>query len=193
MKETDGQKEENPEQAIAGMIRQSSEAGQLLSESEILHLVLHHQLLLPPVSDPEKEVGKILHNLVQGDEDLRHLVAPDGSRRYYSANFMTETYAQILLQKQGSRLLLIAEVVRENSKLYPRPVALDMFTHPPFQFTEEEVLNDLERMRREAEYTDVGSVTTSTSRIFLYSTLHLEPGHASMLAEWFDVGQFNNP
>jgi hypothetical protein len=27
----------------------------------------------------------------------------------------------------------------------------------------------------------------------LYSALHLEPEYASMLAEWLDVGQFNNP
>ncbi len=193
MKETDGRREEDAEVAIAGMIRQTSEAGQLLSESEILLRVLKGHLLLPSAADPEKEVGKILHTLVEGYDDLHPLIAPDGSRSYYSAFFMTETYARILLHKEGSRVRLIAEIVRDNSRLYPRPVPLDMFTHPPFKFTQEELLNDLERMKREAEYADVGSVTTSTSRIFIYSTLHLEPDHASMLAEWFDVGQFNNP
>jgi hypothetical protein len=34
---------------------------------------------------------------------------------------------------------------------------------------------------------------TSASSVFLYSTLYLEPAHASMLAEWLDVGQFDNP
>jgi hypothetical protein len=29
--------------------------------------------------------------------------------------------------------------------------------------------------------------------VFLYSTRHLDPDHASMLAEWLDVGQYRNP
>jgi len=29
--------------------------------------------------------------------------------------------------------------------------------------------------------------------VFLYSTRHLETDHAAMLAEWLDVGQFENP
>jgi hypothetical protein len=48
-------------------------------------------------------------------------------------------------------------------------------------------------MAAEEEYRDILPTTTSASRIFLYSTLHLEPEYASMLAEWLDVGQFNNP
>jgi hypothetical protein len=180
-------------QAIAAMIRQSSEAGQLLSESEILRRVADQHLLPSPTSASAEGVGNIPKNLVEGIEDLHYLAAPDGSRSYYSSNFMTEAYAQILLRKQGDRLRLIAEVVRGNSALYPRPVPLDIFTHPPFEFTQQEVLNDLERMQGEAEYRDIVPTTTSTSRVFLYSTLYLEPDHASMLGEWFDVGQFNNP
>ena len=106
---------------------------------------------------------------------------------------MTETYAMILLQKLGDPLRLIAETVRENSAVYPRPVPLDIFTQPPFDLTRQEVLNDLERMAAEDEYRDIVPTTTSASRVFLYSTLHLEPEYASMLAEWLDVGQFNNP
>jgi hypothetical protein len=48
-------------------------------------------------------------------------------------------------------------------------------------------------MQGEKEYLDIASTTTSSSRVFLYSTLHLEPDHAEMLAEWLDVGQFENP
>jgi hypothetical protein len=106
---------------------------------------------------------------------------------------MTEAYARILLQNQGDRLRLIAEIVRQNSAAYPRPVPLDLFTHPPFDLTPQEVLNGLEGMSVQDEYGDIEPTTTSTSRVFLYSTLHLDPEYASMLAEWFDVGQSNNP
>ncbi len=67
-----------------------------------------------------------------------------------------------------------------------------MFTQPPFELTFQEVLNDLERMAAEEEYGDIRQTMTPASRVFLYSTLHLEPEYASMLAEWFDVGQLDN-
>ena len=68
-----------------------------------------------------------------------------------------------------------------------------MFTHPPFDLTREQVMDSLGRMSGREEYRDIASTTTSASTVFLYSTLHLEPEHASMLAEWFDVGQAQNP
>jgi hypothetical protein len=43
------------------------------------------------------------------------------------------------------------------------------------------------------EYKDIERLSTSAGTVFLYSTLHLDPAHASMLAEWIDVGQFENP
>ena len=188
-----GKEGEAAARAIAAMIRQSSEASQLIAESEILRRMADQHLLISQAADPAEEVGDILKKVVDGSEDLHELAAQDGSRRYYSSHFMTETYAMILLQKLGDPLRLIAETVRENSAVYPRPVPLDIFTQPPFDLTRQEVLNDLERMAAKEEYRDIVPTTTSASRVFLYSTLHLEPEYASMLAEWLDVGQFNNP
>ncbi len=188
-----GKEGEAAARAIAAMIRQSSEASQLIAESEILRRMADQHLLISQAVDPAEEVGDILKKVVDGSEDLHELAAQDGSRRYYSSHFMTEAYAMILLQKLGDHLRLIAETVRENSAVYPRPVPLDIFTQPPFDLTRQEVLNDLERMAAEDGYRDIVPTTTSASRVFLYSTLHLEPEYASMLAEWLDVGQFNNP
>ena len=179
--------------AIVAMIRQDSEAGQLIAEPEILRRIADQHLLTSPAADPAEETGKMLENAMDGNEDLHELAAPDGSRYYYSSQFMTQAYAMILLQKQGDPLRLIAEIVRQSSEVYPRPVPLDIFTQPPFDLTHQEALNRLERMAAEETYQDIAVTTTSTSRVFLYSTFHLEPTHASMLAEWLDVGQLNNP
>ncbi len=130
---------------------------------------------------------------MQANEDLHELAAQDGSRAYHSSKFMTGPYALILLQKQGDPLRLIAESVRKDCALYPRPVPLDIFTQPPFDLTPQAVLEYLERMSQKEEYRDIMPTTTSTSRVFLYSILYLESDYASMLAEWLDVGQFNNP
>ncbi|HYB20985.1 MAG TPA: hypothetical protein VEH09_08640 [Thermodesulfobacteriota bacterium] len=180
-------------QAIAAMIRKSSEAGQLIAKSDILRQVADRHLITSPAAYAAEESGDLLQQAVEESQDLHELSAQDGSRRYYSSNFMTPTYARILLQKQGDQVRLIAEIVRQNSEVYPRPVPLDIFTRPPFDLTRQEVLNDLERIAAEEEYRDIVSTTTSASSVFLYSTRHLEPEYASMLAEWLDVGQLNNP
>ena len=179
--------------AIAAMIRQSSEAGQLISESEILRRMADQHLLSSHAANSLEEVGNILKKVVGGSEDLNELAARDGSCRYYSSHFMSGAYAMILLHKRSDHLRLIAESVRQSSAVYPRPTPLDTFTQPPFDLTHQEVLSYLERMAAEEEYRDIVSTTTSTSRVFLYSNLHLEPEHALMLAEWLDVGQFDNP
>jgi hypothetical protein len=192
--ETNMEKEgEGAARAIAGMIRKESEAGQLISGSEIFRRMADPHLFEAPAADPGEGIGNILRKGVEENEDIHELAFEDGSRRYYSSHFMTETYARILLQKQGDPLRLIAETVRENSAAYPRPVPLDIFTQPPFDLTRQEVLNHLERMAAEEQYRDILPTTTSASSVFLYSTLHLEPDYASMLAEWLDVGRFNNP
>jgi len=188
-----GKEEGSVPQAIAALIRKASEAGKLIPESEILGWAEEQHLFPSATADPAEEVGNIIKKLVSKSEDLRVLEAPDGSRDYYSSKFMTEAYAGILSLKRGGPRQLIAEIVRQNSAFYPRPIPADTFTHPPFNLTSQEVLNDLEKMRAEAEFSDIASTTTSSPRVFLYSTLHLEPDHAAMLAEWLDVGQLENP
>jgi len=186
-------REEVATSAIAAMIRQESKAGRLISEGEVLRRAADQKLFSTPAPGWREEAGNLLKKVLDENEDLNELAAEDGSKSYYSSRFMTEAYAGILLQKQGDRLRLIAEIVRQNSAAYPRPVPLDLFTQPPFDLTPQEVLNGLEGMSIQDEYEDIKPTITSTSRVFLYSTLHLEPDHASMLAEWLDVGQSNNP
>jgi hypothetical protein len=175
--------------AIVSMIRQESEAGRLISGSEILQRLADQRR--PPLQ--EEEFASLLKKVLGANEDLHELAVGNGPRHFYSSLFMTGAYAMILLQKQGDPLRLIVETVRQNSADYTRPVPLDIFTQSPFDLTQQEVLNDLERLEAMEEFCDIARTTTSASSVFLYSTLYLEPGHACMLAEWLDVGQFDNP
>jgi hypothetical protein len=192
-KGTEGNKKGYAPQTIAALIRKASEAGQLISEPEILREAAGRNLIPSTSPDAAEEARGLLRKALAENEDLHELTAPDGSRDYYSSEFMTEAYARILSLKRGGPRQLIAEIVRQNSAFYPRPVPLDTFTHPPFNLTSADVQKELEEMRAEEGYRDIASTTTSSPRVFLYSTLHLEPDHAAMLAEWFDVGQFENP
>ena len=106
---------------------------------------------------------------------------------------MTGSYALILLHKEEDPLQLIAEIVRQNSRDYPRPVPLDIFSVEPFGMTAHEVSDCIQKLTEDNAHTDILVIETVTSRKFLYSARYLEPAHAALLAEWYDVGQANNP
>jgi hypothetical protein len=42
-------------------------------------------------------------------------------------------------------------------------------------------------------YQDIAQTTTSAGNTFLYSRTFLDPAYAAALAEWIDVGQYDNP
>jgi hypothetical protein len=178
---------------VAAIICKSSEQGCLISEEAIMSCAAEQEFLTASPSGRQRELRKILAAALKKDDNLQAAKAPDGSRIYYSAQFITQAYAAILLRKLGDPLRLIAEVVRENSKVYPRPVPADMFTMPPFDLTERAIAGYLRKMKADKAYQDIVQIKTSTARKFLFSSNHLEKAHASLLAEWFDVGQGNNP
>ena len=144
-------------------------------------------------TDEPANFKTIIREAVQENADLREISARNGISYYYSTLNLSETYAGILVSKEEGPLSVIAQVVRENSKIYPRPVPLDIFSGPPFDLTEEEILDYLKRMGEQSEYQDIARTTTSVGTVFLYSSRYLEPDYAFTLAEWLDVGQANNP
>jgi hypothetical protein len=180
-------------EVIAEGIRRKSQEGQLASENEIFQELLKQDILKGDREESQPLFKEILEETLNRYEDLEKLPDKGEGPRLYSSQFMTESYTRILLQKETNLLLLIAEVVRENSAVYPRPVSLDLFGASPFNLTQGELQRHLEQMGKEEEYRDIKQTATSAGNVFLYSSLHLEPDYASMLAEWFDVGQFNNP
>jgi hypothetical protein len=181
-------------QRVADMIRKKSEAGKLVFAEEIAQGLQEKKGQEVGKEDPpEKELGSIVKEIMDRNEDLKEIPGHDGLPRYYSGQYMSDAYARLLVRKEGDPLLLIAETVRENSRVYPRPIRRDIFKDEPFALTEEEITACLQKMNEEESYKDIAQTTTSEGTVFLYSTLHLEPDYASMLAEWVDVGQYRNP
>jgi hypothetical protein len=178
---------------IAEIISDRSKAGRLIQYDEILAQLRERRLLDPPEDDTEKDFEALIEFALHGNKDLREIRGRAGVPFYYSAESLTETYADILCWKADNPLWLIAQVVRDNSQRYPLPVLTDSFREPPFELTEEEIAECLKGLTEEAEYQDIAQTITSIGTRFLYSTRHLDHDHASMLAEWLDVGQMNNP
>jgi len=188
------QPEEALRQRVAELVRVKSRDGQFTSRTEIRQYLLDRQMLpsQPKEGEPD-QFQPLLVKTLEENGDLKELSGKDGVPRYYSSVYMTDSYVRLLLRKEGDPLSMIAETVRENSLVYPRPLPLTTFSHSPFDLTQEEISACLRQMADREEYTDIQQTTTSIGTVYLYSTLHLDRDYASMLAEWLDVGQFNNP
>jgi hypothetical protein len=175
-------------------IREKSKEGRFVLAKEILSELLNRGFL---ESEKEEnrfaEASSILEEALHRNEDLKERRGRDDLSRYYSSAAMSDAYATLLTRKEEDRVLMMAEVIRENSAIYPRPVPIDIFMGSPFDLTQEEILECLGRMEQQAEYRDIARTITSIGTVFLYSNQYLDPDHASMLAEWLDVGQANNP
>jgi len=178
-------------EVLAEIIRRRSETGLLIKQEEIFGGLKEDDLKIS--GDRSAEEESLLKKALEENEDLKGLSRPDGRIWFYSARWMSEAHARILSQKGGDPLPLMAETIRENSATYPRPIPLDVFRNSPFEMTEQEIQTSLQRMREQEDYKDIGATTTSIGTLFPYSSTHLEPDHAAMLAEWMDVGQANNP
>jgi hypothetical protein len=176
---------------IAKIIREKSETGQLVQLEEILKKVAEHGLPKSETSGHGANLEAILTEVVKENEDLKEVSGKNGVPHYYSSLSLSDTYAGILIRKEENSL--IAEIVRENSKIYPRPVPIDIFRESPFDLAQHEILESMRRMGQDPEYQDIAQTITSIGTIFLFSSRHLDPVYASTLAEWVDVGQVNNP
>jgi len=178
---------------IAKIIRDRSQSAQLISGPEVLTEFQELGLLKSQDVDRTIDFEVTAVRVLDENKDLRRMCGRDGIPFYYSVQSLTETYAQILLWKSDHPLWLIVQVVRDNSLRYQRPVSADSFREQPFDLTQDEMAGCLKRMGAEREYQDIAQTTTALGTLFLYSTEYLDPDHASMLAEWLDGGQANNP
>jgi hypothetical protein len=184
---------EEQEKRILLMIRERSKEGQLVSTKEILQGVKNQGLWIEGKEVTESDLQTLLSGMMKENNDLREIPDQEGHPRYYSSLLMSEAYAKILIRKEGDPLPLLTNTVRESSATSSRPIPVSLFLAPPFMLSQEEIDTCLQRMGEDNQFQDIRQTTTSIGTRFLYSTLYLPTDHASMLAEWLDVGQANNP
>jgi len=113
---------------------------------------------------------------------------------YFSTASMTEAYATNLARvEEKDPLNLVAQTVRDDSRIYPRPTALNTFHDAPWRLGQTEMASVLLKLGREAGVEDIQSCTASNGAVYLYSTRYLTPAHASGLTEYYEVERWNNP
>jgi hypothetical protein len=144
---------------------------------------------------PEEMEGYV-RRLGEGEEgsDIHLLKDEETGRQYlYASPFICEAYARtILLAGRNDPCMLIAETVREESRLYPRPTCSLLFQLPPYDLQMEALPAVLGQIGRRDDLRDIRSFKASTDVLYLYSQRHMSLEHARGLAEWVEVEQYEN-
>jgi hypothetical protein len=150
-----------------------------------------------PFDLADEAFDEVMAELAVGEEykDVTTIVE-DGEIVYlYSSDLISRNYAGLLARGlRNDPVRMIADTVREESELYPRPTPLAVFRVPPFSLGEDEAEQAHRELLERPEYTDIHQVEASTGAIYLFSDCSslTEPIVNSMV-EWEEVGRFDNP
>jgi hypothetical protein len=178
---------------VAEFIRESSRAGELLALADIEAEIAGQTIPVSEGTTEQVQILALIQEAIFSHDDIGVILDDSGGAWYFSERFMTGAYARVLLLKGEGPLKMMAEVIREHSRVYPRPVPLALFQCSPFNLSNDEIALCLKEMMDKPPYRDIAHLTTSIGNLFAYSTDHLDANYASMLAEWADVGQVENP
>lgn len=144
----------------------------------------------------EKDLDAMLERVLEFPEmiDLRRVTDNEGIEYLYSGTEMSEKYAEILMGVKNRDLMkLIADTVRYESRVYPRTTQLKLFTKKPYLIEEDVLIELLDNMGENSEYSDLKYTEASNGTKFIYSTKYLDPFYAGKLTEWNEVLQKEIP
>ena len=133
---------------------------------------------------------------LSSEPELKDIVSLRGKKDcyYYSKEKMTENYANMVFRIEEKDLLRgMAELIRKESNIYPRPTSLMTFYLKPFSFEKEFLKELVEKLQGASEYSDIEETKASNGAVYLYSNRFLTKNNAKSLAEWIEVGQYENP
>ena len=126
-----------------------------------------------PEEDPHPEFAHI--RLLMGAE----------SYYLYDDSAMTDAYARwAFLAAEDDPVATFIECVREESSVYPRPMARENLANDPFRMNAEAVEAAFAEARAQGRADDIERVEASNGDVYFYSTTYLTPRRAQALAEW---------
>lgn len=112
----------------------------------------------------------------------------------YSTDHMTDTYAHwAFLAAEDDRVATFVDIVREESRTYPRPMVYRALANPPFNLSENDVLDVWKTIQETDSYPDIESCEASNGDVYFFSTTYLSRAYAESLAEYNSVERFLCP
>ena len=119
--------------------------------------------------------------------DCERIATLVGAHSYYlyDRGFMTDAYARwAFLAAEDDRMVTFVECVREESRVYPRPLAASSLKNPPFRMTDEDIAAAWEAVQASGDHPDIERTVASNGDAYFFSTDFLSPAYAASLAEW---------
>ncbi len=110
-----------------------------------------------------------------------------GAHSYYlyDRSIMTDTYAHwAFLAAEDDKVVTFVDFVREDSRVYPRPLAASSLTNEPFNMNSDDVARTWDIVRESGEYPDIHQTIASNGDVYYFSTDYLSEVYAASLAEW---------
>jgi len=182
--------------AEAAAARVRAVVDHIRSESRAARLTSPAVFAAEPFSYTKDEL-EALWEAIAADPELADIVrTPDertGEESLHCEKYLSVPYARLLLRSQANDpAFMIAQTVRDNSEIYPRPTSVAFFEFEPFSLELAEVFAHLTVMASLEEYADVKRVTVSNGMVYLYSDRFLTEPVARNMAQWDEVDKYLN-
>lgn len=179
-------------EVLTEAVKKRTAEARLFKKNELL-LTLNEDSL--PAGKTKEEVAEEFLAKAVSDEDSTLKVLEGKKDLYlYDTKKMADSYAEILKNQEDEDIpKMIADTIRRDSKIYPRPTDKRVFSRAPFNLDEATLSKVLGSMGNDTLYADIHICTASNGVEYLYSSLHLSEDHAKHLTEWYEVEQELNP
>lgn len=154
------------------------------------------KLVAPKPLDVQLEGHEVNEDEPLPELDVSDIVLIYGKKGIYlySKALMSHSFAHALFQTaESSDVATFVDVVRSESRIYPRPVAADSFMNPPYLWPVSKVLEVYQRVQDSGSFADIRMTRTSRGEPYFYSTLYLSDAQGASLAEWYGVEKGMNP
>ena len=127
--------------------------------------------------------------------DIKSVTSPNGNVYYHSDRHMSGYYAIVLSRVAAKDPgATIAALVRDESRIYPRPTCVQFFLEPMFGIPSDDLKAVVDAMLRKPENGDIKMmVHPQTGGVYLYCNQYLNGDTAFKLMHWVEVVKPANP
>lgn len=140
----------------------------------------------------EAYFNQVVDTALARDCGVANLTSWDEKEYFHYRPLLSASYARILSAKNNPAEM-ICDLVREHSRIYPRPVTIGTFQEEPFNLKPEELQELMQSFPKDPKKSDIKFTTSSLGTVFLYSNKYLEDDYADFLAQYLDVDQVMSP
>lgn len=130
------------------------------------------------------------------DLDVRDIAIMQGikGRYLYSVALLSHSFARALFHTaEDNEVATFVDVVRTESRVYPRPVDIGSFMNPPYLWSPAKTQEVYEKVAASGSFKDIHVTHTSKGTPYYYSDLYLSDAQARALAQWYGVDRALNP